>query len=242
MPSLECHGPEAKQARGGSRRSSTAARGNGRRASNVSAEVRCDRAAGQLTIADGLEWCRRKLKELHGMLEKLNDPANVHISKPNQHALKLIETLLEREQQPVLCEVGVGIGATSVAICRLLANRGTYHLFDYSSRLDDLKTDLDGLGFTNVVYHGNSRRKLDSYNWALAQMLLARRAAGGTVPLFDFVFLDGAHAFHHDAPAALLLKDLLKPGGVILFDDYDWSFAISPTMKSRCVSQYPRSL
>lgn len=164
------------------------------------------------------------------MLEKLSDPANVHISKPSEHALKLIEALLEREPQPVLCEVGVGIGATSVAICRMLANRGTYHLFDYSSRLDDLKPDLDGLGFTNVVYHGNTRRKLDSYNWALAQMLLERRAAGGAVELFDFIFLDGAHAFHHDAPATLLLKDLLKPGGVILFDDYDWSFAISPTM------------
>ncbi|WP_439597757.1 class I SAM-dependent methyltransferase [Falsiroseomonas sp.] len=167
------------------------------------------------------------------MLEKLSDPANVDIAKPNEHALKLIAAILAREQQPVLCEVGIGIGATSVEICRLLANRGSYHLFDYSSRLDDLKPDLDWLGFTNVVYHGNTRRKLDSYNWALAQMLLARRAAGGPVPLFDFVFLDGAHAFHHAAPATLLLKELLKPGGVILFDDYDWSFAISPTMNPK---------
>ncbi|MBR0650008.1 class I SAM-dependent methyltransferase [Roseomonas terrae] len=165
------------------------------------------------------------------MLEKLSDPANVHIAKPCEHALTLVAALLEQEQQPVVCEVGVGIGATSVAICRLLENRGTYHLFDYANRLDDLKPDLDGLGFTNVVYHCNSRRKLDSYSWSLAQMLLARRAAGESVPLFDFVFLDGAHAFHHDAPATLLLKELLKPGGVILFDDYDWSFAISPTMK-----------
>jgi predicted O-methyltransferase YrrM len=170
------------------------------------------------------------------MLEKLSDPAKVHISKPNEHALKLVAELLEREQQPVICEVGIGIGATTAAICRLLANRGTYHLFDYASRLDDLKPDLDALGFTNVVYQGNTQRKLDSYNWALARMLQARRAAEGPVPLFDFVFLDGAHAFHHDAPATLLLKELLKPGGVILFDDYDWSFAISPTLNP---SVYP---
>ncbi|ONG54002.1 hypothetical protein BKE38_11035 [Pseudoroseomonas deserti] len=117
----------------------------------------------------------------------------------------------------MLCEVG--IGATTSEICRLLA-----------SRLNDLKPELDGLGFNNVVYHGNTQRKPDSCNWALAQMLLTRRAAGGEVPLFDFVFLDGAHAFHHGAPATLILKELLKPGGVILFDDYDWSFAISPTM------------
>ncbi|WBV44032.1 class I SAM-dependent methyltransferase [Pseudoroseomonas cervicalis] len=164
------------------------------------------------------------------MLEKLTDPANRHIAEPNRHALMLLGQVLEQEPQPVICEVGIGIGATVSAMCRLLDHRGTYHLFDYSSRLDDLKPDLDGLGFTNVVYHGNTRRKLDSYNWALARLLQARREAGGPVPLFDFAFLDGAHAFHHDAPAALLLKELLKPGGIILLDDYDWSFAISPTM------------
>jgi predicted O-methyltransferase YrrM len=170
------------------------------------------------------------------MLEKLTDPANFHISKPNEHALNLLTQVLAQNPEPVLCEVGIGIGATTSAICRLLDNRGEFHLFDYSSRLDDLKPDLDGLGFHNVVYHGNTRRKLDSYNWALAKMLQARRASGGPAPVFDFVFLDGGHAFHHDAPAAMLLKELLKPGGVILFDDYDWSFAVSPTLRP---SVYP---
>lgn len=164
------------------------------------------------------------------MLEKLKDPANAAISRPNEHALKLMQEVLQREPDPVLCEVGIGVGATTSAICQLLANRGTYHLFDYATRLDDLKPDLDGLGFTNVVYHSNSRRKLDGYSWELAKLLLARRAAGGEVPMFDFVFLDGAHTFHHDAPATVILKELLKPGGVILFDDYDWSLEISPTL------------
>lgn len=50
----------------------------------------------------------------------------------------------------------------------------------------------------------------------------ARRGAG---------FLDGAHAFHHDAPATVILKELLKPGGIFLFDDYDWTFGASPTQR-----------
>jgi hypothetical protein len=35
--------------------------------------------------------------------------------------------------------------------------------------------------------------------------------------------------FHHDAPATAVLKEMVAPGGIILFDDYDWTLAISPT-------------
>ncbi|WP_131829567.1 hypothetical protein [Teichococcus deserti] len=39
----------------------------------------------------------RQGKEQGSMLEKLSDPANIYTSKPNQHALKLIESLLQHE-------------------------------------------------------------------------------------------------------------------------------------------------
>lgn len=164
------------------------------------------------------------------MLERLTDPRNAAIAKPNAHALDLLDRVLAREAAPVICEVGIGIGATTVELCRRLANRGRLHLFDFEDRLTDLGADLDELGFTNVVLHANTRRRYDSYNWSLGTILQQRRQAGDDPALFDFVFLDGGHAFHHDAPAALLLKELLKPGGIILLDDYDWSFAVSPTM------------
>lgn len=165
------------------------------------------------------------------MPDKVDNLKYKHLTKPNQHALKLLAIVLEQNPAPELCEVGVGFGATTIEICRMLSNRGIYHLFEFSDRLDDLKKDLDGSGFNNIVYHSNTRRQFDSYSWVLAQMLLARRAGGGPVPMFDFVFLDGAHAFHHDAPATVILKELLKPGGIFLFDDYDWTFGASPTQR-----------
>lgn len=164
------------------------------------------------------------------MLERLTDPRNAAIAKPNAHALALLDRVLARESDPVICEVGVGIGATTVELCRKLDNRGRILLFDFEDRLTDLGADLAGLGFGNVELHANTRRRHDSYNWSLAKILQARRSAGEAPGLFDFAFLDGGHAFHHDAPAAMILKELLKPGGVMLFDDYDWSFAVSPTM------------
>lgn len=163
------------------------------------------------------------------MLEKLADPRFSSISKPSQHALDLLERVLETNPAPIVCEVGIGIGATSIELCRRLDNRGIIHFYDYQEKLDDLKADLDAQGFYNTVWVGNTRRTFDSYSWKLSKLLLECRILR-VDGLFDFVFLDGAHAFHHDAPAALALKDLLKPGGYLLFDDYDWTFKISPTM------------
>jgi predicted O-methyltransferase YrrM len=163
------------------------------------------------------------------MLERLTDPRNAAIATPNAHALMLLDRVLAKNPSPVICEVGIGIGATTVELCRKLDNRGQILLFDFEDRLDDLMIDLKALGFENVVPYTNTRRRYDSYNWTLGNLLLERRR-NGEGPLFDFAFLDGAHAFQHDAPAALLLKELLKPGGYLLLDDYDWSFAVSPTM------------
>lgn len=112
------------------------------------------------------------------MLERLTDPRNAAIAKPNAHALALLDRVLARESQPVICEVGIGIGATTVELCRKLDNRGRIHLFDFEDRLTDLGADLAGLGFTNVELHANTRRRYDSYNWSLGAILQARRQAG----------------------------------------------------------------
>lgn len=63
------------------------------------------------------------------------------------------------------------------------------------------------------------------YTWRLMKFLEAGRA--GT---FDFVYLDGAHAWPVDGFAFLLSKRLLRPGGWILFDDLNWTFE-SPTLQ-----------
>ena len=122
-------------------------------------------------------------------------------------------------------EVGVYKGYTAARIAEILAGEGEIHLFDYADRVEPVADALTAAGHRNVVAHPNSRRLLDSYNWSLMRML-----AECPRPSFDYVFLDGAHTWAHDALAFLLADRLLAPGGYVDFDDYRWTVRASPSM------------
>jgi predicted O-methyltransferase YrrM len=122
-------------------------------------------------------------------------------------------------------ELGVYEGDTALAIARALDGTGELHLFDFEDRVDVVATRLRRAGHRNVFTHANSRRLLDSYNWSLMQLL-----QGSKTPIFDYVFVDGAHTWAHDALAFFLIDRLLQPGGHIDFDDYTWTLRSSPSM------------
>jgi predicted O-methyltransferase YrrM len=69
-------------------------------------------------------------------------------------------------------------------------------------------------------------REPTSYNWRLMKMLESEPR-----PLFDLCYLDGAHDWFVDGLAFFLVDRLLRPGGWIVFDDLDWTYARSPSMK-----------
>jgi predicted O-methyltransferase YrrM len=163
------------------------------------------------------------------MLERRDNPAYKSVSRPSQDAINLVRLVLTHTAEPSICEIGVGIGATTLELCRALNNHGELWLFDYEKTVSELANDLRQQGFCNVRTFGNQPRTYDSYAWQLAKVL-RKMYVHGWHGLFDVAYLDGAHAFHHDAPATVLLKQLLRRGGVLLFDDYEWSFATSLTM------------
>jgi predicted O-methyltransferase YrrM len=73
-----------------------------------------------------------------------------------------------------------------------------------------------------------------SYTWRLMKML-----EQSPIPQFDLCYLDGAHNWFVDALAFFLVDRLLKPGGWIIFDDLDWTYASSPALKD---SEYVRNM
>jgi len=87
---------------------------------------------------------------------------------------------------------------------------------------------LNDRGYKNIVIHGNSHKTLDSYNWSLMKMLQKH-----SKPVFDYVFVDGAHTWNVDALTFFIVDKLLEIGGHIDFDDHGWSLEYSPSLNPR---------
>jgi predicted O-methyltransferase YrrM len=72
-------------------------------------------------------------------------------------------------------------------------------------------------------------RAYSSYTWWLKEQVQARSDAHGNVePRYDFVYLDGAKNWTVDGLAVVLVEKLLRPGGWLLLDDLDWTYADDP--------------
>ncbi len=100
------------------------------------------------------------------MIEQIGLPGNETISIPNATALAMIHAIQATgNPAPVVAEIGIGIGATTLAMAIMLDNRGQLHLYDFQSKVHEVVADLAILGFSNVSGFGNT----DKY-WELVQL------------------------------------------------------------------------
>jgi protein arginine kinase len=80
------------------------------------------------------------------MLEKINAPGFETLSKADEVVCENVAALLERGlSDPVVAEIGVGVGATTRELAAILDNRGALHLYDFESKLAELIADLEQL-------------------------------------------------------------------------------------------------
>ena len=156
-------------------------------------------------------------------------PSHCNVSNANQQTIDFIRTTKCR----VIAELGIYKGFTSEKLAEYLGGEGELHLFDFEERVAEVTAKLKAKGYHNIVGHSNSHKIMDSYNWSLMQVLKAH-----PTPLYDYVFLDGAHTWNVDALAFTLIDRLLKVGGFMDFDDYDWSLERSPTLNPKV---FPRT-
>jgi predicted O-methyltransferase YrrM len=146
---------------------------------------------------------------------------------------KTIDVIVEHGCR-CIAEFGVAQGATSIEIARYLNGEGELHLFDFEDAIERVLERIHGEGFTNVIGHGCSRKTFDSYNWPLSNLLLKH-----SEPIYDYAFIDGSHTWWVDALTFFLVDRLLKPGGFVDFDDYNWSLAKSRALRP---SRFPKTL
>jgi predicted O-methyltransferase YrrM len=85
------------------------------------------------------------------------------------------------------------------------------------------------LARAGVAHRVDVVRAYSSYTWWLKEQVQARSDAHGNCePRFDFVYLDGAKNWTIDGLAVVLVEKLLRPGGWLLMDDLDWTYAQDP--------------
>lgn len=161
------------------------------------------------------------------MIEKINEADKSIFKYPNHLVSKYLKKIKNTNNNPIYYEIGIGYGTTVLEAAKILNNSGKIYIFSKKNDCSCVKEDIQKFDYKNIEDKYCSENKIYSgYHFDIAFGVLNKE-----LPPFDLAFLDGGHVFHLDAPTTCILKELCKPGGYIIFDDYNWSLSISPSLK-----------
>ncbi len=148
--------------------------------------------------------------------------SNPSVAEPCPEFVGIVKQLKSTPRRDIcVAEIGIGLGATSLQILKILDSNDIYVCFDFEERIQDFISDLKSGNFgvkCNVVPLGNSKDIWDSYNYNLSELIFNMRK-DNLDGYFDAVYLDGAHTLLHDGLAVCMLKQLIKKGGYLILDD-----------------------
>lgn len=146
-------------------------------------------------------------------------PKNLKVRETGTlETISFLQNTYKRDDVFLYAELGVYQGSTVISILNNFPNC-KIHLFDFEDTIVDLKKKFI-LYEERITYFSNSYKFCDSYNYNLIKLI-----DSNTIPIYDYVFLDGAHTVAIDALAYFLIDILLKDGGFLDFDDYNWRLA-----------------
>jgi predicted O-methyltransferase YrrM len=134
-------------------------------------------------------------------------------------------------------ELGTGHGGSTCWLAAGLASGGGGRVTTIDRAARSQPAEL--LARTGLAAHVDIVHARRSYTWELMRLVAERTAGDACRPAFDFCFIDGEHTWDADGLAFFLVEKLLRPGGWVVFDDLDWTFATSPSLGS---SELVRSL
>lgn len=154
-------------------------------------------------------------------------PDDLAVYGPSRITLDCVKSYGARD----VAEIGVYKGHTSVELAKILPAGGSLHLFDFADVLEEVVPKAKE-HHSRVFAYPTTHKVKDSYCWQLGKLL-----ERSSVPLWDYIYLDGAHTWEIDALAVLLSGRLLRSGGHIELDDYHWtmerSAAVGPFASAR---------
>jgi predicted O-methyltransferase YrrM len=143
-----------------------------------------------------------------------------HMTLPQ--ATAVTELILDNKFQSIL-ELGFRHGVSTCYMAAALRELGedghitTIDLVGAQSAEPNIEQLLQRHGLSELV---TVFYEPQSYVWRLMKLL-----EEDPTPRFDMCYIDGAHSWYVDGFAFFLVDKLLKPGGLIILDDLDWTFA-----------------
>lgn len=144
-----------------------------------------------------------------------------------EQALEITAFILEHKLTNIL-ELGFKYGVSTCYLAGALQEMGggqitTIDFENAKSAAPNIEALLKKIAlskFVKIYYEPTS------YIWRLMKLI-----EENPQPLFNLCYLDGAHDWFVDGFAFFLVDKLLLPGGWIIFDDIDWTYAFSPALK-----------
>ena len=157
---------------------------------------------------------RRRLAELGPEHVRVDGDFEL-VSLPHQDGDSLRDLLIT-ERARVVIEVGLAYGSSALAIGEALVpheQQGAHLVI-----VDAYQDQFRNAGWEAIVAAGLS--SICTLLTDRSQLELPRLVADGFSA--DAAFVDGSHAFHNVFVDLYFLRDLVRPGGLIVLDDCQW--------------------
>jgi predicted O-methyltransferase YrrM len=128
----------------------------------------------------------------------------------------VLRDLVIAEIADVVIEIGLAYGSSALAIGEALVSggtRGKHHLI-----IDAYQDHFRDAGWQAVLTAGLG--EICSLVPERSQLALPRLVTEGRIA--DAAFVDGSHIFHNVFVDLFFLRELVRPGGLIILDDCQW--------------------
>ena len=137
------------------------------------------------------------------------------VALPNQDCDALRDLLVEARAHVVI-EIGLAYGSSALAIAEALVGQNqqdSKHVI-----IDAYQDRFQNVGWEAIVSAGLG--DLCTLVAERSQVALPRLLTDGVVA--DAAFVDGSHTFHNVFVDLYFLRELVRPGGLIVLDDCQW--------------------
>ena len=148
----------------------------------------------------------------------LNSTRNIpHMTDQQAH---LLQQLMITHQPETCAELGTFHGKSALIHAAILEDLGAGSIttYDMAGMINSISPTCDQLAHSlNLSHRLHTVVAEKTYMWELAKLIRSTAE-----PIWDWCYIDGAHHYAGAALSFYLADELLKPGGIVLFDDIGW--------------------